>query len=741
MNPARAKNLLLCGALVAAVLIGLAVPLSHFLQGVSSQRADSAGAARAQAQAVARLVASHPETWSAHADLLREVLRTGAATDAPPRMESRRLLAPDGRTIVDTGTWPAAPRLAQVAVVEVDGRVVARVEHMVGLRPLIRGSVPFALAGLAAAVLVFTLLRRLLLHAVQSALTALKAEVQRAEAALAEKAAIEQELRRQSTQERLLEALAAASNTARTPGEAMSQCLRQLCEYTGWQIGHAALVEFDGEHAVTRLDFWHRPAGVRYDRFIEENGRHRHDVANGNFVGRVLRTGAPVWIAELSGSQGATRAAQFASIGVRTGMAFPILRGRDPIGFFEFLSEAALEPDAELTALVQRASGYVGSVAERVEAADQIRRLNQDLERRVAERTAHSERAGALLAARGRDAAVLGEMTGVLQVAEHLEEAGRLVARYLPVALHGTLAGALYLMRASRDSLERLSAWGDTAFPASFPPAHCWGMRRGQPHGSLDGAVPLECAHVAATDAPGGTLCVPLIAQGESLGLLEIVYIEPGDADTRAERLAAAKRVSEQLSLALANVRLRESLREQSIRDPLTGLHNRRYLEESLSRELARSARDGQPLAVFMLDVDHFKRYNDAHGHDAGDAALRELGRELRKCARGSDIVCRYGGEEFVVVLVDADGAAAGAWSERLMQNVRALEVRLGNRVLPPITVSMGLALFPQHADDPAALLHAADEALYEAKRDGRDRLRVVRVQPGTLSVPEPAAA
>ena len=266
-------------------------------------------------------------------------------------------------------------------------------------------------------------------------------------------------------------------------------------------------------------------------------------------------------------------------------------------------------------------------------------------------------------------------------------------------------------------------------------------MRRGQPHGSLDGAVPLKCAHISEEGELGGTVCLPLVAQGESLGMLQISYAEPGDAESRRERIAAAKRVTEQLSLALANVRLRDGLREQSIRDPLTGLHNRRYFEESLSREMARSARDRQPLSLFMLDVDHFKRYNDTHGHDAGDALLRELGRELRECARTSDIVCRFGGEEFVVVLPNAGDVEASAWSERLMQNVRAMQVRLGSRALPSITVSMGLAVFPQHGASAEALLHAADAALYEAKRDGRDRLKVVKLAPDESRLVEAIAA
>lgn len=183
-----------------------------------------------------------------------------------------------------------------------------------------------------------------------------------------------------------------------------------------------------------------------------------------------------------------------------------------------------------------------------------------------------------------------------------------------------------------------------------------------------------------------------------------------------------------QIGMALANLRLRDSLREQSIRDVLTGLFNRRYLEESLGRELARAARDGRDgrgLAVFMLDVDHFKKFNDSYGHEAGDAVLRALGQNLRDNGRAGDLPCRFGGEEFTVVLPGATLEAAREWGERLMQRVRRMEVRVGGQVLPGITVSLGLAMFPEHGNDRETLLQAADLALYDAKHSGRDRMAV----------------
>ncbi len=166
-------------------------------------------------------------------------------------------------------------------------------------------------------------------------------------------------------------------------------------------------------------------------------------------------------------------------------------------------------------------------------------------------------------------------------------------------------------------------------------------------------------------------------------------------------------------------------LRDQSVRDHLTGLFNRRYLEETLERELARSARERRPLGLIMLDIDHFKDFNDALGHAAGDALLEALGALLRAHVRGSDVVCRYGGEEFLLVLPDASGAIAAQRAEQLRDDVSRMRVAHGDQDLGSVTVSLGVAVFPEHGPTGDAVLKAADAALYRAKDEGRDRVVV----------------
>jgi diguanylate cyclase (GGDEF)-like protein len=183
--------------------------------------------------------------------------------------------------------------------------------------------------------------------------------------------------------------------------------------------------------------------------------------------------------------------------------------------------------------------------------------------------------------------------------------------------------------------------------------------------------------------------------------------------------------VAERISWALANLSMREVLRVQSIRDPLTGLFNRRYLEESLERELRRAVRNHQSVSILMLDVDHFKSFNDTFGHQAGDTLLRALSNFLVHRTRGHDIVSRFGGEEFVVVLTDASLDAAYKRAELLREELKQLTVIHGRQVLGCITLSIGVASFPAHGGTLNELLHAADQALYRAKADGRDRVAV----------------
>jgi len=169
---------------------------------------------------------------------------------------------------------------------------------------------------------------------------------------------------------------------------------------------------------------------------------------------------------------------------------------------------------------------------------------------------------------------------------------------------------------------------------------------------------------------------------------------------------------------------LRET-RELAITDPLTGLHNRRYLWELLGRELLKARRNRTPVAAILADIDHFKRFNDTWGHESGDLVLKRVADVIREHVRGSDIGCRYGGEELAVILPDTMLEVAVDRAERIRSGVAALRLEYGGKPLDTITLSFGVAIFPQHADNAEALLRAADEALYEAKRAGRNRVMV----------------
>jgi diguanylate cyclase (GGDEF)-like protein len=169
-------------------------------------------------------------------------------------------------------------------------------------------------------------------------------------------------------------------------------------------------------------------------------------------------------------------------------------------------------------------------------------------------------------------------------------------------------------------------------------------------------------------------------------------------------------------------------LQEQAIRDPLTGLHNRRYLDETLPRELQRAERAGQPVGIIMLDIDHFKRFNDTYGHDAGDTVLRAVGAFLKEHTRGADIACRYGGEEFTLVLPGASLADTQQRAEELRAGIQTLAVQHGEQPLAQVTISLGVAVFPAHGTTAESLIRAADQALYQAKRNGRNRIEVVTI-------------
>ncbi|MGH6718989.1 MAG: diguanylate cyclase [Alphaproteobacteria bacterium] len=331
----------------------------------------------------------------------------------------------------------------------------------------------------------------------------------------------------------------------------------------------------------------------------------------------------------------------------------------------------------------------------------------------------------AALESQGAAIELLSKMANRLQTCMSFEELGSVVGQYLPQVLPDR-PGGLYLLREARDAMTLGASWSEATVVAEFDTPDCWAMRRGQVHRVKGGSYDVRCAHVAKL-GDRGYRCLPLIAHGDSIGIL---YLEdpPGDQDDTAggPTEAVEKRLEiliENLALAIANLRLRESLREQSIRDAVTGLLNRRYLDEALDVEFARARRIGVALSVVMFDVDHFKRINDEYGHDAGDEVLRIIGATLKTMTRATDVVCRYGGEEFCTILPGADIALGAQRAEAVRKAVSRIAVRYQGRTLGPVTISAGVAQWRIDAESNEDVLRRADLALYEAKRAGRDRV------------------
>lgn len=378
-------------------------------------------------------------------------------------------------------------------------------------------------------------------------------------------------------------------------------------------------------------------------------------------------------------------------------------------------------------------SRIVADAKARARMQEELRSLNAMLEQRVAERTEELARAQDQLRellnetqAYTREIEVINELVKLLQSCLTLEEARKLAARVLQQFF---AAGSLLLLNSSRNLLDIAITWGNGESKAGpFAPESCWALRKGERHLVQPRGFNLICEH-SAESFEVCHLCLPMIAQGDALGVLSIddsSFCDCVDGARAVQRkLRLAETLSEQIGLAFANLQLRDTLKYQSLRDSLTGLFNRRHMEDSLERELLRAARNQSPVTVLMLDIDHFKQLNDVYGHEAGDLLLRELGAMLRSQVRGGDISCRYGGEEFLLIMAETNLEAGCQRAESLRQQVAGLQVRYHGETLRKITVSIGVAGYPVNGDSAGTIVNAADKALYRAKREGRDRVVV----------------
>ncbi|BBO86422.1 hypothetical protein DSCO28_69880 [Desulfosarcina ovata subsp. sediminis] len=325
---------------------------------------------------------------------------------------------------------------------------------------------------------------------------------------------------------------------------------------------------------------------------------------------------------------------------------------------------------------------------------------------------------------RTREIEILQNFATQLTACHSIEEM-LAVVKLIATMLLPQFTGALAVTRSSRDKIEIVQSWnGEWNGLPQYTPDECWAMRTGKAHLSDIATGNVVCRH--SPGDTGKTLCIPLIALGETHGVIHFSGSET-DNWTAAKRQLALS-IAEHTSLTLANLQLRDSLRQQAIRDPLTGLYNRRYLLETMEHELSRAIRRNLSLGIIMIDLDHFKNFNDEHGHDTGDFVLSEFGRLARIILRKEDIPCRFGGEEFTVLLPETNREGTYEVAIKLVKKIREHDFVFGSQSYGPVTLSIGVATFPQNGKSTDQLLKSADNALYEAKKMGRDRAVLAEV-------------
>lgn len=320
---------------------------------------------------------------------------------------------------------------------------------------------------------------------------------------------------------------------------------------------------------------------------------------------------------------------------------------------------------------------------------------------------------------------LVSRMGDYLRGCRERSEVYNVISENLP-ALFPQSWGSISVFNEERTSLVPAMSWNKVpeGAEAEFEPEDCWALRQGRGHLVLpDNSAP-TCPHLEHVDKKNVSFCLPMQAQGETIGQIYFGAVAAEAKHVGRHEMGTMRRITEQISLALANLDLQQALKEQSIRDPLTKLYNRRYLDETFARELARMQRNKSTLCVLLMDIDHFKKVNDTYGHEAGDAVLIEFAKMLSNKVRKEDIACRLGGEEFVLVLPDAPLSLGQARAEEVCEATRNMIIKYQGQAIP-VTVSVGVSMAPDHAKTGEELLNLADQCLYKAKRDGRNRVIV----------------
>ena len=387
---------------------------------------------------------------------------------------------------------------------------------------------------------------------------------------------------------------------------------------------------------------------------------------------------------------------------------------------FDFITKSGARIALEIsTHLISRSGqplgiqGIARDITERKKTEDALQHAKLKLEAWVHE-----------LEQRTREMTLLSEMGDMLRACLTTDEAYSVIVR-VAQQIFPVQVGALYVITPSRNLVEAVALWGDASLAERvFSPDECWALRRGRVHWVEDPSVGLVCKHLHQT-APDGYLCVPMMAQSEALGVLHLA--QPADARLTEAKQRLAVAMAEHIAMALSNLRLHETLRSQSIRDPLTGLFNRRFMEESLELELRKAARGQHSLGLIMLELDHGHQFIRRHGRDAENAILVGLGSLLQNHVRKEDIACRFGTEKFTLILPKGNRDIIQKRAESLRERVKGLQIRHRSQLLSQFSVSLGAANYPEHGRTADALIRATDSALHRAKSEGGDRLEIAR--------------
>jgi diguanylate cyclase (GGDEF)-like protein/PAS domain S-box-containing protein len=353
--------------------------------------------------------------------------------------------------------------------------------------------------------------------------------------------------------------------------------------------------------------------------------------------------------------------------------------------------------------------GIARDISERKKTEEALQQAKHNLEAWVHE-----------LEQRTHEMTLLSEMGDMLRACLTTDEAYTVIVR-VAQQIFPVQVGALYVISPARNLVEAVAVWGDASLiERVFAPDECWALRRGRVHWVEDSSVGLLCKHLSQP-IPEGYLCVPMMAQSEALGVLYLA--QPADSRLTEVKQRLAVAMAEHIAMALSNLKLHETLRSESLRDPLTGLFNRRFMEESLELELRRAARNRRPVGMITLEVDNLQAVSQSVGEDAENAILLELGRLLQGIIRKEDVACRYSAERFIIILPQGSLEVAAQRAESLRDMTENQEIHHRGRPIGHVTISAGIACFPDHGRTLEALVRASDAALQRAKQEGGDRV------------------